>query len=101
MAFVADQVTAATFSPLVGDVFRLRFDNAPSIDLELTSVEEYGSNPGADRPAPFSLFFLGPQEPLLPQRIYAFEHDDLGALEIFIVPIAQDESGTRYEAVFN
>jgi hypothetical protein len=98
---VADQLTAATFSPLVGDVFRARFDNEPTVELELTAVEEYAPNPGADREEPFSLFFLGPQEPVLPQAIYRFEHDTLGSLEIFVVPIGRDDSGTSYEAVFN
>jgi hypothetical protein len=38
--------------------------------------------------------------PLLPQRIYRLEHAELDTLELFLVPIAQDASGTRYEAVF-
>ncbi|MDX6508976.1 MAG: hypothetical protein QOG81_728, partial [Gaiellaceae bacterium] len=36
----------------------------------------------------------------LPQQIYRFDHDELGTLEIFIVPIGTDEGGVRYEAVF-
>jgi hypothetical protein len=35
-------------------------------------------------------------DPPLPQRIYRVEHAELGAIEIFLVPIAAD----RYEAVF-
>jgi hypothetical protein len=47
----------------------------------------------------FRLEFLGPGEPVLPQATYSFsdgetEHD------IFIVPVARDGGGVRYEAVF-
>jgi hypothetical protein len=46
--------------------------------------------------APFSLVFQGDPELTLPQRIYRVEHAQLGALDIFLVPIARG----RYEAVF-
>ncbi len=47
----------------------------------------------------FRLEFLGPADPVLPQATYRFagggtDHD------IFIVPIAKDAGGVRYEAVF-
>jgi hypothetical protein len=47
----------------------------------------------------FRLEFLGPGEPVLPQATYSFsdgetEHD------IFIVPVAREGGGVRYEAVF-
>jgi hypothetical protein len=29
------------------------------------------------------------------------EHDSIGDFELFLVPIARDDSGTYYEAVFN
>ncbi len=47
----------------------------------------------------FRLEFLGPAEPLLEQAIYRFERDG-AAHEIFIVPIARDAEGIRYEAIF-
>jgi hypothetical protein len=98
---VPNQLTSATFIPHVGEAFRLDFDDFPTVELKLTAVDEYAPNPGADREEPFSLFFRGPQEPVLPQAIYRFEHDALGSLEIFVVPIGRDDSGTSYEAVFN
>jgi hypothetical protein len=45
--------------------------------------------------ADFAPLRHGGPKPPLPQRIYRVEHD-LGAIEIFLVPIASD----RYEAVF-
>ncbi|HST37352.1 MAG TPA: hypothetical protein VLK25_12075 [Allosphingosinicella sp.] len=47
----------------------------------------------------FRLEFIGPLQPLLPQAIYPF-HGGGQRHEIFIVPIAQEQRGTRYEAIF-
>ena len=49
---------------------------------------------------PFSLRFAGPAEPFLPQRTYTLQHETLGTLEIFLVPIGRTANGFIYEAVF-
>ena len=38
---------------------------------------------------------------LKPRNIYEIEHEKMGALSLFIVPIGPDGEGLRYEAVFN
>jgi hypothetical protein len=86
-----DTLTAADFSPLRGDRFRI---GAPPFEAELVEVSEVPRAPGGR--APFSLVFQGGATPPLPQGIQRVEHDGLGALEIFLVPIGPD----RYEAVF-
>jgi hypothetical protein len=48
----------------------------------------------------FRLEFQGPFEPILPQAIYRFRSGD-ACHDIFIVPVARDDDGTLYEAVFN
>lgn len=48
----------------------------------------------------FTLDWVGPYEPVLEQAIYTFR-DGEESFEMFIVPIAQDRDGARYEAVFN
>ena len=54
------------------------------------------------RSEPFSLVFLGPSNPILPQATYRLTHDRLGQLDIFIVPVGPDPQGRiQYEAVFN
>ena len=82
------------FAALRGDRFRIAPDGAPAFEAELVEVSEIPREPGGR--APFSLVFQGSPDPPLPQRIYRVEHDALGAIEIFLVPIAAD----RYEAVF-
>jgi hypothetical protein len=91
------ELTLATFEPRVGDSFTI--DAAPVlVELVLESANAAGERPGGREP--FSLVFRGPLEPLLAQAIYRLEHADLGALEIFIVPIGQDADSTSYEAIF-
>ena len=90
-------LTLATFEPLVGDRFGI--DDAPAAgELVLGSATAAGEWPGGRDP--FSLVFLGPREPLLAQAIYGLRHAELGLLEIFLVPIARDADGARYEAIF-
>jgi hypothetical protein len=47
----------------------------------------------------FRLEFVGPGEPVLPQATYRFSNGEMEH-DIFIVPVARDEGGVRYEAVF-
>ena len=72
------------------------------VDLELTEVmgAENGM-PELEGTERFSLYFLGPGDFYLPQRIYRMEHDELGELDMFIVPVSKDKTGYRYEAVFS
>jgi hypothetical protein len=49
----------------------------------------------------FSIYFHGPAENFLPQDTYRVTHDQMGNLDLFLVPIAGDELGFRYETVIN
>ena len=93
-------LTEAEFSKHVNTKFRIAGELP--VELELREVKGYLSKAheqtGMER---FSAFFNGPNEPFLPQRVYALEHDRMGAFELFLVPLAKDENGARYEAVFN
>ena len=89
-----ETLTVADFAALRGNRFRIAADDTTPFDAELVEVREIAREPGGR--APFSLVFQGGPSPPLPQRIYRVEHEELGAIEIFLVPIAAD----RYEAVF-
>lgn len=93
-------LTVEDFSPTVGTRYALDGGSAGPIELELASAQAVGKAwPGAQR-APFSLIFAGPSDPALTQGTYALRHAALGDLDVFLVPIAGDEDGRRYEAVF-
>ena len=68
----------------------------------LTGVEsrpsEASEEQGMER---FSAFFTGSLEFLLPQDTYRLVHPQMGEFEVFLVAIAQEPAGFRYEAVYN
>ena len=87
-------LTIDDFRPLQGGRFRISPDEAEPFEVELVEVMEIPREPGAR--APFSLVFKGGPNPPLRQQIYHVEHEKLGELEIFLVPIAVDQ----YQAIF-
>lgn len=93
-------LTEEEFSKHVNTKFRVAIE--PPVELELTLVKGYSSRPeeqsGMER---FSVFFHGPADRFIPQNSYPFEHEAMGAFELFLVPVGRDEKGFRYEAVFN
>lgn len=50
---------------------------------------------------PFSLLFRSQSPVVLPQRMYKLRNAQMGALELFLVPVARDTQGILYQAVFN
>jgi hypothetical protein len=99
-----DRLTVDSFTPAVGGTFVLSADGLEPLEIELVEARpQVADAPAVDASgtrAPFSLTFRGPVEPALPQRIYRVEHDAVGMLEIFVVPVGRDAAGTLYQAVF-
>jgi len=99
-----DRLTSGDFSPYLHQTFRIHAGSPVPLDVELIEVSELGLDPANDeevlRRRAFSIVLRGPREPLLPQRIYEVEHEELGTLGLFLVPIGPDREGMRYEAVF-
>jgi hypothetical protein len=94
-------LTEKEFSQHLNTRFQLKLDDQ-KVELELVEVKGYlpqaHEQAGMER---FSVFFDGPVNARLPQRLYALEHEQMGEFEIFLVPISGNEKGFRYEAVFN
>jgi len=94
-------LTEREFSQHVGTEFQVKLDGRET-ELELIEVKGYVSQEieqgGMER---FSVFFVGPRDPFLPQQVYRLEHERIGEFDLFLVPVAGDEKSFRYEAVFN
>ncbi len=95
-----ETVTHSHFARCLHQVFAVLIANE-TINLMLIEAKTLGTarSEGAARD-PFSLIFRGPPTPVLPQAICQLEHEDLGVLEIFLVPVGPDSEGMRYEAIF-
>ena len=99
---MSEKLTVEIFARQLNSIFRVRADTPRPLELELVEVKGWQSQAaeqsGLER---FSLFFTGPADIYLPQRSYSLEHEQLGVLDIFLVPVARTPEGLRYEAVFN
>jgi hypothetical protein len=68
------------------------------VPLKLAKVDpagDSGRNGGA-----FSLIFVAPEGPWLPQGMYPVQHPVLGTMEIFLVPVGPASGGNGYQAIF-
>lgn len=97
-------LTEEEFSRHVNTKFRVNVDAPSPIELELVEVKGY---PYKDQPTEqkdmerFSVHFYGPGNTYLPQATYKLTHDSMGEITLFLVPLAHNERGFLYEAVFN
>ena len=88
--------TPATFQGHEGESFRVAAADADLVLREVT-VRDHSARPGGG----FSLFFVGPPEPSLPQATYDMAHAGLGEFALFLVPLGRSDDGVQYEAAFN
>lgn len=90
--------THAEFTASVNSVFRVQSVPGQTVDLRLKTVSALVSS---QRHTQFSILFEGPRDRMLPQLIYRLDHELLGAIDLFLVPIGKNEQGFLYEAVFS
>jgi hypothetical protein len=91
-------LTQPAFARVLGTPFRLRPPGAGELTLELVEVSPLTVRPGTES---FAIVFRGPLDRPLAQGMYPMAHDQLGAFDLFIVPVGRGAGGVAYEAVFN
>ncbi len=89
------------FAPRANETFDLSLGET-SMTLTLVEVQPLPAHayPGQTR-QPFSLLFRSGSSVVMPQRVYRLTNASLGALDIFLTPVARDAEGIVYQAVFN
>lgn len=95
---MSELLTKEAFAENLNTKFSIQLEDSKAAELELIEVVEASST---SRQRQFSVFFRGPLEYMLPQGTYHMEHEKMGALDLFIVPVGREQDGFRYEAVFN
>jgi hypothetical protein len=104
---MAIELESATFKDRVGDPFQIApQDGGAVFEAVLSRCEEtsYGDRERWRRDigrVPFSLIFEAPLDTSAPQQIFTITHDQLGAFELFLVPIGPQAGGLGYEAVIS
>jgi hypothetical protein len=98
MAGALDRLNSKVFAEQLHTNFKVHLGNEAPLSLELVAVNERETSPKIEL---FSLFFLGPLTPRLNQQIHQFEHEKLGAFDLFLTAVGADAAGTTYEVVFH
>ena len=103
-------VGADDFEPYVGSAFAVSGPAAAVSDAGDVGgdgdgfsvvLAEVSRGAGGPEREPFTLTFVGGPNPPSAQGIHHLEHDVLGGLDLFLVPIGPGADGRqRYEAVF-
>jgi len=91
-----DTLRSGDFAPYQNQMFCIQLEGLEPIELELVSVTETGPASRPEGRQPFSLHFLGPvSRQYLIQHIYRLEHEQMGELELFMVPLGPEEGRMR------
>ena len=86
------------FEPRVSEEFRVMVDGQ-TVTLILAEIKKPDRIP--KNYECYTLLFQGPLQPHLPQAIYQLENKNLEKTELFLVPVAGDDTGFDYEAIIN
>lgn len=96
-----DKLTSKDFLPYLNQKFLIYFEGNP-LETELIEVEDLSTGGiRTDTRQPFSLVFKCPKEAPSVQNTYTVEHDKLGKLDLFMVPIGMKEECLLFQSVFN
>ncbi len=93
-------LTLEHFAGCVNETFTAAM-NDMELDFVLVEARPLPTNTQNAMRAPFSLLFRNTAACLFPQQIYAMRHPRIGEAGIFLVPVAQEQAGFLYQAVFN
>jgi hypothetical protein len=99
---MSDFQTEAEFAKHLNTNFRVQAESPRPVELKLIAVTPRPSEPheeaGMER---FSAVFSGPVDIFLPQQTYHLVHPEMGEFDVFLVAIAREPDGFKYEAVYN
>jgi hypothetical protein len=71
------------------------------LDLTLLEVQTHRYAPPGQKRHGFSITFRSARPGHVEQGIHTLSHEQMGTVEIFLVPVGPREGGMCYEAVFN
>lgn len=93
-----DNLTHASFENLEDKSFEIDFGDAGKQTATLERTSGFSEAAPKGHREPFSVFLRvkAPAE----QQIYTVHHRELGVLDLFLVPLEENEEGVLFEAVF-
>jgi hypothetical protein len=96
---MSERMEMSTFEGRVGERFAIALSEGGQLELKLAEVS--GVTAGEPGAGAFSLLFEGgPADKFLAQRMYEVQHQELGTLPIFLVPLGPKGGVMTYQAIF-
>lgn len=86
------------FEAVVGSKFKVTAPNEASVELELLQVTPWKERPDQRS---FSVLFGVPEGYQVEQGMYDFEHEVMGPMQLFVVPVGPIHGRPALEALFN
>lgn len=93
-----DQIKHSDFENLDDKTFEIDFGEAGTLEATLEKTSGFSIAPAEGKRTPFSIFLRSAGPPI--QQTYSVRHEKLGTLELFLVPIEENDEGVLFEAVF-
>ena len=94
-----DQLKREDFDPLLDTELPLQVGSTPTMARLVEVRTLQGPSPRSQ--PPFALTFVLPDTIESGQGTHCLTHPELGAIELFMVPVGREPGGIRYEAIFN
>jgi hypothetical protein len=88
------------FTACLNQDFEIVFSDG-ALPAKLIEAKQWGLDQPGNIRQPFTLTFRIARTARFPQGTYKMRHAQLGEMEIFLVQIAADATGSTLEAVFN
>ena|SRR5581483_1581949 len=93
-----DELNCHVFANCLHERFTLIAPGGETCPLELVEVVEKATVPGIEQ---FSVMFCETEGHRAGQGVYPLEHERLGRIELFLVPVDGGNGRVMLEAVFN
>lgn len=90
--------TRAVFASVVNSTFGVRQRDGEPVEFTLVECKSHISN---EQQECYSLLFRGPVDQPPIQDTYKLNNEQLGEMELLLVPVKRDEGGIYFEAVMN
>ena len=94
-----EDITHEMFVDHVEKTFRVHCGDE-FLDVELTEVD-VRERPIEELRQPFTLIFRGPKDRTLREGLYKVENEDVGTVELYIIPIISVGDRQDYQVVFS
>ena len=95
-----EEITHEMFADHLEKTFRIHCGDE-FLDVELTEVEVREGQAIEGLRQPFTLIFRGPKDRTLGEGLYKVENEDVGTVELYIIPIITVGDRQNYQVVFN